>query len=47
MIASIVREPESEEIKTKVKREVAELTEKFPMYEKRLREDNNEKVMAN
>jgi len=36
MIASIVREPESEEIKTKVKREVAELTEKFPMYEIRL-----------
>jgi glycine hydroxymethyltransferase len=32
MIASIIREPESEEVKTRVKREVAELTARFPMY---------------
>jgi glycine hydroxymethyltransferase len=47
LIASIVREPESEEVKTKVKREVEELTQKFPMYEKRLQKDKTEKVMAN
>jgi glycine hydroxymethyltransferase len=35
MIASIVREPDSEEIRTRVKREVMELTEKFPMYPNR------------
>jgi glycine hydroxymethyltransferase len=47
LIASIVKEPESEDLKTKVKREVEELTQKFPMYEKRLREDKTEKVMTN
>jgi glycine hydroxymethyltransferase len=47
LIASILREPESEELKTKVRREVEELTHKFPMYERRLREDTTEKVMAN
>jgi glycine hydroxymethyltransferase len=46
LIASIVHEPESEEVKTKVKREVEELTRKFPMYEKRLQKDKTEKVMA-
>ncbi len=35
MIASVIREPESEDIKTRVKREVAELTAKFPMYPSR------------
>lgn len=38
MIASIIREPESEEVKTRVRREVAELTAKFPMYPTRLKE---------
>ena len=46
MIASIVREPESEEVKTRVKREVEELTQKFPMYQKRLQESKTEKVTA-
>jgi glycine hydroxymethyltransferase len=32
LIASVIREPESEEIKAKVKRDVAELTAKFPLY---------------
>jgi glycine hydroxymethyltransferase len=32
LIASIIREPESEEVQTNVKREVAELTAKFPLY---------------
>jgi glycine hydroxymethyltransferase len=46
MIASIVREPESEEVKTRVRRDVAELTEKFSLYAHRLREDKTEKVKA-
>ena len=35
MIASVIHEPESAEVKTKVKRDVAELTAKFPMYSSR------------
>ncbi|MBP7416382.1 MAG: serine hydroxymethyltransferase [Pyrinomonadaceae bacterium] len=38
MIAALIREPESEEVKTRVRREVAELTAKFPMYPGRLKE---------
>ena len=36
LIAAIIHEPESEEVKENVKREVAELTEKFPLYAHRL-----------
>ena len=36
LIAAVIREPESEEVQTNVKREVAELTEKFPLYAHRL-----------
>ncbi len=32
LIASVIREPESEDVKAKVKRDVTELTAKFPMY---------------
>lgn len=32
MIAAIIHEPESEEVKTRVKQGVAEITAKFPMY---------------
>jgi glycine hydroxymethyltransferase len=32
LIASLIREPESEDVKTRVKRDVAELTAKFPLY---------------
>jgi glycine hydroxymethyltransferase len=38
MIASVIREPQSEEVKAKVKRDVTELTEKFPLYTYRLKE---------
>lgn len=38
LMASIIRESESEEIRTRVKREVIELTGKFPMYPKRYKE---------
>ncbi len=37
MIAAIIHEPESEDVKARVKREVAELTAKFPMYPGRLK----------
>lgn len=35
LIASVIHEPNSEEVKTKVKQSVAELTAKFPMYQNR------------
>jgi glycine hydroxymethyltransferase len=38
LIAAIIHEPNSEVVKTNVKRGVAELTAKFPMYQKRLSE---------
>jgi glycine hydroxymethyltransferase len=37
MIAAVIREPNSDEVKAKVKQEVAELTQKFPMYQNRLK----------
>ena len=46
MIASIIREPDSEEVKTKVKKDVAELTAKFPLYAHRLKEQNTEAISA-
>ena len=46
LIAEIVREPESEEIKSRVKKDVLELTEKYPLYKHRLREDNVEATSA-
>ena len=46
MIASIIREPDSEEVKTKVKKDVAELTAKFPLYAHRLKELNTEAISA-
>ena len=44
MIASIIHEPESEEVKAKVRRDVAELTAKFPMYPGRLKEPHGDAV---
>jgi glycine hydroxymethyltransferase len=38
MIAEIIREPKSEEIKNKVRKEVAELSEQFPLYPNRYKE---------
>src|SRR3954469_14508740 len=37
LIAAIVREPQSEDVRQQVNRSVAELTAKFPLYAKRLR----------
>ncbi len=38
LIAQVVHEPESEEVRNNVKRGVAELTAKFPLYAKRLKQ---------
>ena len=46
LIASIIREPESETIKTQVKRDVAELTANFPLYIQRLNEAKTEAISA-
>ncbi|HYW72602.1 MAG TPA: serine hydroxymethyltransferase [Pyrinomonadaceae bacterium] len=37
LISAVVREPQSEEVRNQVKRSVAELTAKFPLYAKRLK----------
>jgi glycine hydroxymethyltransferase len=42
MIAAIVHEPQSEEVRDKVKGSVAELTAKFPLYAKRLKPRSNQ-----
>ncbi|HQX54877.1 MAG TPA: serine hydroxymethyltransferase [Pyrinomonadaceae bacterium] len=42
MIASVIHEPESAEVKNRVRREVLELTAKFPMYPTRLKQDRGE-----
>ena len=46
MIASIIREPESEDVRTKVKKDVAELTAKFPMYPNRYKAGQTEAISA-
>lgn len=47
LIAEIIREPESEDVKSKVKAEVLQLTENFPLYAHRLRGEKNEATSAN
>jgi glycine/serine hydroxymethyltransferase len=42
MIAAVINEPGSEEVKVKVRGEVAELTSKFPMYKNRLKPRSGE-----
>ena len=44
MIASMIREPESEEVKTRVRQGVAEVTAKFPMYPSRLKEKREDAI---
>ena len=46
MIASVIHEPESEEVKTRVKLGVAEVTAKFPMYPGRLKAKREEAISA-
>jgi glycine hydroxymethyltransferase len=47
MIASVIHEPESEEVRDRVRRDVAELTAKFPMYLGRLKEPHGDAVSMN
>jgi glycine hydroxymethyltransferase len=37
LIAEVIHAPESEEVRNKVKREIADLTEQFPLYPRRLK----------
>jgi glycine hydroxymethyltransferase len=46
MIAEVVLEPESEEVKRRVRKQVAELTARFPMYVNRLKPTQNESAGA-
>jgi glycine hydroxymethyltransferase len=46
LIAAVIREPESEEVKTKVRREVAEVTGRFPMYPNRFKADGRSGIAA-
>jgi glycine hydroxymethyltransferase len=47
LIAEVIRDPESDEVKRRVKSEVLELTEKFPLYAHRLRGEKSETGSAN
>lgn len=42
MIAAVIREPESEEVRAKVRTQVAEITANFPMYPSRLKVQSSE-----
>jgi len=46
LIASVIHEPESEDVKAQVKKDVAELTAKFPLYAHRLEEAKTESISA-
>ena len=46
MIAAIVLEPESEEVKARVRKEVLDVTSKFPMYPTRLKPEQTEAITA-
>src|SRR4026207_431977 len=37
LIAEVIHAPESEEVRNKVKRDVADLTARFPLYRKRMK----------
>ena len=47
MIAAMIRESDSEEVKTKTQREVRALTENFPMYPKRYKQKEVDVTSAN
>jgi glycine hydroxymethyltransferase len=46
LIAAVIREPESESVKTEVKRGVAELTARFPLYTQRAGEAKSGSISA-
>jgi glycine hydroxymethyltransferase len=47
LIAAIVKDPESEPLKEKVRRDVSEITAGFPMYPNRLKRPESESSAAN
>jgi glycine hydroxymethyltransferase len=47
MIAAVIHEPESEEVRNKIRQEVAELTAQFPLYPNRLKAKQEEAIAAN
>ncbi len=47
MIAAVIHEPESEDVKKRIRTEVTEITSRFPMYPGRLKEKQNEAISAN
>ena len=46
IIASVIHEPESEEVKLRARDSVAEITAKFPMYPLRAKERSSEAFLA-
>ena len=46
MIVAVVREPKAETVRDQVRREVAALTARFPLYAKRLQQDSSEAMSA-
>jgi glycine hydroxymethyltransferase len=46
MIASVILEPESENVKTRVRHDVAELTSRFPMYPSRMKQKQTDAISA-
>ena len=47
LIAAVIREPESEEVKASVKKSVSELTARFPLYAQRIQGEKTEAISAN
>lgn len=46
MIAAVIHEPDSEEVKAKIKQDVADLTAKFPLYPNRYKESKSDSISA-
>ena len=46
IIASVIREPESDEVKSNARERVAEITAKFPMYPMKLKQRSSEAFLA-
>jgi glycine hydroxymethyltransferase len=46
MIAAVIHEPESQQVKDRVRGEVADLTAQFPMYPQRLKMKTGEGIPA-
>lgn len=46
MIAEVIHEPESEEVRNKIRKEVEEISGQFPLYPNRLKEEKEEEAIA-